>query len=720
MRHYEYLPLEDEASIRLMTIFPGQFYDPFRAEIRHELLIPPGEIGHTRLSAKEVSQTLPPDWEVHETLEGRLLFRNRDTGRTSWTHPNPDVDSTLYDPSLDDSTDTPVPVYEALSYAWGSPEKGEMIEIEVSMIMDENMSRNISACRHLPITRNLAIALRHVRLRDRPRTLWIDAICIDQSNIQERSAQVQRMGEIFSSARDVVAWLGPSFTSSRLALNTLRRIGEQLELSNTTFHNFPAPHWFGHDGQVALAQLPSMDELDAIAQLCKVPYMSRLWVVQELVLASAKSVVKCGDDELPWPLFRRAMLRFSSWVDSIPVQAYQALSPVIAICLTQSALSLPTLLYNHHGRGCADARDKVYACMNLLDPALRQHIVADYSKSVLDVFKEVFLEFLGREERLEQLPYAGICTLPASDWPTWLPDWSERVSILLYHVDQASSISAAGANYIAPNKLQVNGLSSSHISIGGKILGTDGFLGVVKFLEDLGLEDLQTSAYPNGETRLDAYIQTILEGHLDERAPGIGFPSLSELRGILTKLTDYHGNVDRSIQVADRYRRGTASVSEMFTTSNGYVGRTTSQIQPGDDVFIILGCNSPMILRPTSDGEYTVVGSCYLHGAMEGEALLGTLPIPWKVKFLDDERGFNIPKFCNGDSHEIREYDPRLDSIPLPAEWEPIEFQWTRADPNICSKFRNRITGEVINSDPRLFPEALLERGIPVKRITLI
>ncbi|KAI0968156.1 HET-domain-containing protein [Xylaria arbuscula] len=719
MRDYEYLPLENEASIRLLTIFPGQFDDPIRAEIRHELLIPPDEIGHTRLSVKEISRTLPRSWRVHETLEGRLLFRHYKTKRTSWTHPDPDVDPALYHSSLDDITDPSVPVYEALSYEWGSPEKDETIEIEVSIVMDENMSHNNSACRHLPITSNLAVALRHVRFHDRPRTLWIDAVCIDQSNSQERSAQVQRMGEIFSLANSVVAWLGPSFTGSRLALNTLRRIGERLEVSNTIYI-FPSPQCFGQDGQVMFAQLPTMDELDTIAQLCKVPYFARLWVVQELVLASAKSVVKCGDDGVPWPFFRRAMLHIVSWRDSIPDQRYRAISPVINICSSPPAISLPTLLYNHHYRGCADARDKVYACMNLLDPAVRKHIVADYSKSTLDVFKEVFLGFLGREERLAQLPYAGNCTLPASAWPTWLPDWSNHVSTIMSFAHRVSSISAAGAKYIAPNKLQVHGFSFAQISItGGQVTSGDGFSGVVKFLEDLGLEDLQTSNYPNGETLLDAYIQTIFLGLLDERYFGFGYPTLSQIRDTLTKLKDYDGNVDRSIQL-DIHVTRTASAGKMFTTSNGYLGKTTSPIQPGDDVFIILGCDGPMILRPTSAGEYEIVGDCYLHSVMDGEALLGALPHPWKVKLLNDERGFRIPKFYNSDSIEIREYDPRLDSIPILAEWELIEFQWTREDPNTCRKFRNKATGEIINSDPRLFPEALLERGILVKSITLV
>lgn len=57
-------------------------------------------------------------------------------------------------------------------------------------------------------TENLEMALRHMRYHDRPRTLWIDAVCINQANIAERNNQVKRIGLIYRIARQVVVWLG--------------------------------------------------------------------------------------------------------------------------------------------------------------------------------------------------------------------------------------------------------------------------------------------------------------------------------------------------------------------------------------------------------------------------------------------------------------------------------------------------------------------------------
>jgi len=81
----------------------------------------------------------------------------------------------------------------------------------------------------LQITNNLAVALRHLRLRKKSRTLWVDAICINQDDPVERSAEVLEMGSIYRNAQQVVIWLGPASHDSDLALQTLRRVGEAVD-----------------------------------------------------------------------------------------------------------------------------------------------------------------------------------------------------------------------------------------------------------------------------------------------------------------------------------------------------------------------------------------------------------------------------------------------------------------------------------------------------------
>ncbi len=99
------------------------------------------------------------------------------------------------------------PAYEALSYAWGSNQKTVNIRVE-----------GTEGCRTLAVTSNLAEALQYLRYKNRSRILWIDAICVDQQNVQERGHQVSRMAGIFRGASPVVIWLGPNSASSTVAM----------------------------------------------------------------------------------------------------------------------------------------------------------------------------------------------------------------------------------------------------------------------------------------------------------------------------------------------------------------------------------------------------------------------------------------------------------------------------------------------------------------------
>ncbi|KAH6989829.1 heterokaryon incompatibility protein-domain-containing protein, partial [Ilyonectria sp. MPI-CAGE-AT-0026] len=96
--------------------------------------------------------------------------------------------------------------YEALSYVWDK----------------EQNPRPIYVGKHersaISVTRNLTIALDHLRYPDKPRVMWIDALCIDQSSDIEKGSQVALMGKIYRFATQVVAWFGLEQDNSTRAL----------------------------------------------------------------------------------------------------------------------------------------------------------------------------------------------------------------------------------------------------------------------------------------------------------------------------------------------------------------------------------------------------------------------------------------------------------------------------------------------------------------------
>ena len=105
---------------------------------------------------------------------------------------------------------------------------------------------------------------------------------------------------------------------------------------------------------------------------------------------------------------------------------------------------------------------------------------------------------------------------------------------------------------------------------------------------------------------------------------------------------------------------------------------------------------------------------------MNGEALLGPLPPPWTVLRNIDSRGVCRVGFLNTETEEkiSIEDDPRLGEMP--PEWERLEVVPSPDDPYYVQRCRNKITGEEINSDPRLLPEELEKRGVKLQTFRLV
>lgn len=95
----------------------------------------------------------------------------------------------------------------------------------------------------MAVSQNLALALRYLRSRDQVRTLWIDAICINQEDTDERSEQVGRMSDIYKLADKVIAWLGPSSTGGSVAMTTLDHLGCQVEFTRDSYYLPPPTHY---------------------------------------------------------------------------------------------------------------------------------------------------------------------------------------------------------------------------------------------------------------------------------------------------------------------------------------------------------------------------------------------------------------------------------------------------------------------------------------------
>lgn len=169
--------------------------------------------------------------------------------------------------------------YEALSYAWG-------LTSNQKAILVDNAAGDANT---ILVTENLEIALRHLRRPAESRTLWIDAVCIDQNNIEERNQQVSMMGNVYARASQVLVWLGPEENDSDHAMELLQYLGERVDADPSTKSLRVSDLGRGEPELADRNVVLPFDEraLHSIAHLLTRPWFERLWVRQEV---SQKSI----------------------------------------------------------------------------------------------------------------------------------------------------------------------------------------------------------------------------------------------------------------------------------------------------------------------------------------------------------------------------------------------------------------------------------------------
>lgn len=108
-------------------------------------------------------------------------------------------------------------MFEALSYVWGSQDDPSYVRVLFGAHLGT-----------LPITRNLDVTLRHLRQPMEARYIWVDALCINQADLDEKSGQVGSMHHVFMAATRTVAWLGPETNDSDTAIMHVQSVYNQI------------------------------------------------------------------------------------------------------------------------------------------------------------------------------------------------------------------------------------------------------------------------------------------------------------------------------------------------------------------------------------------------------------------------------------------------------------------------------------------------------------
>jgi len=319
-----------------------------------------------------------------------------------------------------------IPQFEALSYHWG--DQGDPTSISLSKCQSlETPSSNMESG-SLDIGRNLASALRALRRQDKRRILWCDSICINQQDLPERAAQVQRMKDIYRYAKSVVVWLGPETSWSTIAMETVRWAVEQIEI--TTVDYIHGNYCFKPKSTADQRILKTVDPLPlgrsqwlAIEQLVALDWHKRLWTLQEILLADqAACVVKLGEEEMPWAVYKDALI-FTLYGKPLPPDCFLdkvSLGANADIIVWKALACLEALgKYNwiemmsiSGAYECSDPRDRVYALLGLVAPHFALSITPDYTKSAKDVLTSICLQHIETVKNLDFLLHCNGATRP--------------------------------------------------------------------------------------------------------------------------------------------------------------------------------------------------------------------------------------------------------------------------------------------------------------------
>lgn len=466
MTQYSYTPLDtDKQEIRILRLFPGlRNEEPIRLAISHEPFVVKSKRVKKSAITKELLESLPKNWYAYENLEGRIIYNymNFEDGSdySTWQHPDPSFIQKIH--PQDEAIDIK-PDYEALSYAWGTADNSELVYICSSVdAQGEDFNVSSHSCALLRIRANLACALRYLRYKDRIRTLWVDAVCINQLDLEERSAQVSRMGHIYRLATRVVVWLGPE--NHKLAMKTLEHLGTQNDAAKSSCHG-PSVECVDRIWWDPLLELPYETQIwDAISNFLSASWFQRMWVFQEIQLASPDSIMIAGESQLLWSLCRRATIVISVKPKrSIPSNMRDQLQNIQKLSCAQTEQTFPNLICATSMFKCSQYVDKIYGILGLTPPLLSKRIHPDYNLSIEDVFRNIFLEHTMLTKRLELLEICDI-KYRIENAPSWVLHFGKPLNFLSRLGSCACGFLSACVKYKKPYILEVAGVRGATVS----------------------------------------------------------------------------------------------------------------------------------------------------------------------------------------------------------------------------------------------------------------
>jgi hypothetical protein len=622
--------------------------------------------------------------------------------------------------------------YEALSYVWGQAPREDYIKVQKE-----------DGFYSLDVTRTLSSALRALRPKRHLRILWIDAICINQEDWEEKSQQVANMRKIYGMASGVCIWLGEADEDSKMAIDFIQHSVLNFKNLDDLFRNQDAVLGWR-----------------AMTSLMQRPWFSRLWVIQEVVLSNHAELY-CGARTLSWTDFSDAVSLFveveaatyrlpdvtgqnpkifNGLFEDVGALGASLLVDISSNLVRTSAgkreplWNLEYLVSKLSLFEVTEPRDVIYSLLSIAKDTMptsttmaafpkvsdiptrayvdawtsrymhAKHFQINYSLSFVDVCKDFVVFSISQAATAD--PYYALDILcrpwapsPKKPWqvrrketmaqtfdrevlPSWMPNWTGAAYSLFNHVNHKvklgrqngdSFVGLPGTNsrnYCAAETraIDLENLRfkkrefAYSLFVSGFVLDRICKVEVASQGGHIPEEWMEAGGWVNiNNDPPDEFWRTLVadRGH-NGRNPPSYYPRAfiqSVTRGLTSGSLNTTKLIEegRSTVVAEFFRRVQSVIwnRSLMKTESGRLGIVSKKARTGDVVCILYGCSVPVLLRRHAksetmiskermedDGEmgerkeaannliqqdelgwYELIGECYVHEMMDGEAI---------------------------------------------------------------------------------------------------
>lgn len=571
------------------------------------------------------------------------------------------------------------PSYFALSYAWGTQTTLVPIRVNGQMfLVSPSLTDAIQRLRELVFDDSASDTL--------VKWVWIDRICINQDDLSERSKQVQMMGLIYSQAIRTLIWLGSDVDGCSTVWSLIDKIYYIFRRENPVA-KFVAdiPFQMYSNQNHAASGLPGWeDELwEDLRMLFKMPWFTRIWIIQEVALSREDPILLYGRHRYPWNrlgwasswLRRNGYLRLSQVSNRMQnVDTISNIRRSGALWGLDALLTITSIKFQ-----ATDPRDKVYGLLGLAaesqDPALMPDALRpNYELDVTEVYTKLAIFLLQKYKSLSVLTRVNGVPCDIS-WtqlqrqlellPSWAPNWcdysvverdvAKSLSWLSHPCTTEAATLGFPEHYDACSRLPVRLFQSSNSSVlklGG--LKVDVIVSAIQFTNEprnsgryvrsdslVQFWEAALPFLPKGKTLRDwiaSWVmvttaeQHLLGGRTADQVLKDGAAYLYNVLSINEHQQPYHPNNQEVIgSLRELSTGGDAEIyaalasnfclnRKFIVTREGRMGIGPTGTESGDLIFVLFGGGVPYILR-RQDSAFLLVGESYVRGLMGGEAV---------------------------------------------------------------------------------------------------